>query len=126
MFIGNVSFEGFFISYGKHFFLQFLPFLQRKVFILLLFQPEIFKVLSRGPRLGPEGPCDNQSLSKSIMRFTRLQLKKLAPKQYFLYHTWAIENKEVLRQKFFNSNIMYVTMFQLTYTSVNQQTNIRL
>ena len=40
------------ISWRKHFFLQFLLFLCRKIFILLLFQPEIYKILSRAP--GPK------------------------------------------------------------------------
>ena len=60
--VGNISFESFLISWGKHFFLQFLPFLWREIFILLLFQLEIHKILSRTPGPGPAGPSDNQAL----------------------------------------------------------------
>ena len=52
------------ISWAKHFFLQFLSFLQRKIFILLVFQPEIHKILLRALGLGPASPCDNEALSK--------------------------------------------------------------
>ena len=41
---------------GIKFFLHFLPFLYRKFFILLLFQSEIHKILSRTPGLRPSRP----------------------------------------------------------------------
>ena len=61
---------------GKTFFLTvFTIFIkkEKKIIILLLFQPEIHKTLSRG--LGPAGPCNNHVLLQCVKMYANFNIR---------------------------------------------------